>query len=290
MTLSAFAWSDADEDYGDLLIEDYETSISGSVSMTIGKEKDLSGYIEYKELYKDSDGKWSTEWYLIGSVRWDSSFPDVVSVNDQGVAVAHQIGTARITATGWDNIGRKHVQTVVVGVSRGIKSSTTNSFEVSEGTWLDLHQIGELHSGSKDIKWASSIPDIASVDSAGLVLAHSVGRCTITASYTDESNAEQEIKYQLRVTAGSLSYKTKSSTIILYPGDEIDVGKMYYPKYQNMFYALKQYSCTTGSDDILTVSGLSVSAKTVGTGSVFIRQTDGTDETICHKLTIVVKK
>jgi len=74
MPLSAFAWSDADEDFSDLLIEDYETSISGSVSMRTGKEKDLSGYIEYKELYKDSDGKWNTEWYLIGSVRWERRY------------------------------------------------------------------------------------------------------------------------------------------------------------------------------------------------------------------------
>lgn len=280
--LSASAGTDADKD---LYVEDNETAIGGNISMTIGKEKDLSEYIQYGVRDEDANDRWE----LVGTVRWTSSNPDTVSVNGQGVATAHKVGTARITATGWDNTGRKHVQTVVVGVSRENEESTANSFEIPEGTWLHLQRLGELHSGAKDIRWASGIPDIASVDLSGLVLANSVGRCTITASYTDENGAEQTVKYLIRVTSAILSEKAQKSAISLRVGDNIDVGELFYPNYQGLSNAFNQLNCTIGDQDVLSASGLSISAKASGTGTVTIYKTEGADETIRHRLTVSVR-
>lgn len=100
-----------------IFIEEATTLVGRSMSMTKGQTKDLSEYIQYKERYMDSRGEWHTEWRLVGKVTWASSFPEVVSINDKGVAVAHRTGTSRITATGRDETGRKCVQTIVMGVS-----------------------------------------------------------------------------------------------------------------------------------------------------------------------------
>lgn len=279
----AFAWSDPDDISQDLIVEDNETSISGNVSIVLGKEKDLSGYIRYGAGNEDA----GNYWYLTGAVRWVSSNPDIVSVSEKGMAAAHRVGTAVVTATGWDNTGRKHVQTIVAGVSRGSGGTVENSFELSEGTWLNLQQLGELHSGSKAIQWASSVPEIASVDSDGLVEANSIGRCMITASYVDEDDTEQTVKYRIRVTFLNLNSQT-NNIVTLKTGDEVDLGALYYPNYQGLSRALERFSCTIGNQDVLSVNRLSIVSKSAGTASVLIREAEGTDETIRHKLTVYV--
>jgi len=286
MSLSAFAWTDADTDADrELIVEDNETSISGNISMTVGKSKDLSGFI----LYGTRDEDASDPWYFAGTVRWSSSNADIVSVNEKGVATAHKAGTVRITATGWDNLSRKHVQTIIVGVSSAPKTTSQTSFEIGEGTWLQLRQLAEINTGSADLTWSSSNTTIASVDSEGLVLAHSVGRCIITAAYTDETGAVHSVKYAIRVTTILLSEKTQESTILLMLGDSLDVGILFYPNYQNLASALRQLSCSVSDTGIVSSSGLVLAANKAGTTTASLRQDDDKDDKILHKIKIVVQ-
>lgn len=266
-------------------VEENETSIGGNLSMRVGDRRDLTGSILYGTMDEDA----ADQWYFVDTVRWSSSNPDIVSVSEKGVATAHRVGTARITATGWDNLARKHEQTVIIGVVSAGKAASGSAFRVYEGDRLDLRQLAENNTGGAPLTWASSNTGIAAVDKDGLVEANSVGRCTIKATYADAKGGEQTVKYTVQVSTITMQRLSQESTVIMNSGDRLDTGRLCYPNYQNLPGALSRLSCSTGDASITSVEGLVVTAKASGTTYITLRQDDGKEEQLCHTLKIIVR-
>ncbi|HEX6313557.1 MAG TPA: Ig-like domain-containing protein, partial [Gemmatimonadaceae bacterium] len=117
-------------------------------------------------------------------VFWSSQDPGVVTVNQSGVATAVAPGTAQIAASA-GGLSR----TIAVTVTQppiALVRITPPAGNVAVGSTLTLQ--GEALDGTGTIlpnrilDWASSAPDIASVNASGVVTGISVGQATISAT------------------------------------------------------------------------------------------------------------
>ena len=128
------------------------------------------------------------------SVTWESSDPDVASVDENGTVTAISEGTATITATSDtdDSLSDSCVITVnepeePVVLPESIELDQT-SVELEAGDTLVLTAEILPEEADQSVTWESSDPDVASVDENGTVTAISEGTATITAtSDADES-------------------------------------------------------------------------------------------------------
>lgn len=279
--LAAFALSDTE---AGLEPEQAETYPHSNITLTVGGSRDLSDQIQYGAAETD----YYVEWRL-GSITWSSSDPDIVSIDSKGVATAHRVGIARITATGWDNTVRKHVQTIIVGVSRpGSDNPHTNSFNVSEGKYLDLSVLLFPAGNPGGVEWSSSNPDIAQVNSGGLISAESIGKCKISAAATGSDGSVQLYEASVRVTSKELDHKLKECSLMLEIGQELELDELLYPHYSGMAGAFKDMSCTSGDSNVVSVSGLSITAKAAGACKVRIYEKDGIDKSTLFEITVYV--
>ena len=95
-------------------------------------------------------------------VKWSSSNKTIATVSSKGVVKGIGEGTAKITA----KVGKKKY-TCKVNVNIIIKLNQTN-LKLNEG---DTYQLNTIEETKQKIEWRSSNPEIATVDSNGLVKA-----------------------------------------------------------------------------------------------------------------------
>ena len=115
---------------------------------------------------------------------WTSSAPTIVSVSASGVATALNVGSAVITA----QVGSLAAATTVVVLQSAVASimlvPPTPPLEV--GTTHQMECVIRDTTGrdatDRQVMWASSNPDIVSIDAEGEVTAHALGRTTIAAT------------------------------------------------------------------------------------------------------------
>lgn len=126
------------------------------------------------------------------TVTWASSDENVAMVDENGLVTAVAPGTATITATTNDgsDLNASCNVTVLQGIvlAESIKLNVTTA-GLNEGSTLQLTAtVLPEDCDNKTVLWSSDNPSVATVDSNGLVTAHSVGTATITATTTDGSN------------------------------------------------------------------------------------------------------
>ena len=122
---------------------------------------------------------------ITGSVTWTSSAPGVVSVSSGGTAQAKGIGSAGVSATSSNVTGNTNLSVsaaTLVGIS--ISAASAN---IPVGDTLQLSAVGTLTDGStqdltRSVNWASSAPQVLSVQGSGLVAGMSIGAAGVTAA------------------------------------------------------------------------------------------------------------
>lgn len=123
------------------------------------------------------------------ALTWESSDPKVAMVDDDGVVTAIANGTAVITATLGDYTATCIVRCVNVTGNRGVNNSESeyviNYKDVTlsrKGEYFQLTLKSILGNEVPKFTWSSDDPDVATVDSKGVVTAVSNGTAYITTS------------------------------------------------------------------------------------------------------------
>lgn len=118
------------------------------------------------------------------AIHWSSSDTGVATVSSTGVVTAKGIGTAQIAASA---DGRSAIATLsVVAVPVASVAVAPTSGSIVTGGTMSLTAITYDASGNalsnRAVVWASSAPQVATVDNAGKVTAVASGTATITAT------------------------------------------------------------------------------------------------------------
>ena len=139
------------------------------------------------------------------NVIWTSSDPSVATVSQSGVITAVKAGSTTVVATTSDG-GKTAACEIVVIVPVKSISLDKESMELIEGDSANLTAtIGPDDATDKRITWKSSDKSIATVSSAGSVVAVRSGTVTITATTNDGGlTAECNLTVIKRVVSGGI--------------------------------------------------------------------------------------
>ena len=130
----------------------------------------------------------------IKKVTWNSSNPDIVSVNQTGYLTAKKVGTATITCEATDGSDAcASCDVTVYQRVTGLTLSTTQRVLITKGKTKNLSAtVFPKDATNKKLKWSSSNTYVASVGDYGTLTANHVGECVITVSTTDGSNISKK--------------------------------------------------------------------------------------------------
>ncbi len=143
------------------------------------------------------------------TVKWESSDESVVTVDNLGNVTAIKKGTAQITVTTVSNKTATCDVTVTIKPSITVNKSLISGYE-KETFQLSASVIGE----SKEVKWTSSDPAIATVDQNGKVTAKAIGSTSInaTANGVTASCKIQVLALGISLDKSSVTVYTQGST------------------------------------------------------------------------------
>ncbi|MDE6006967.1 MAG: Ig-like domain-containing protein [Muribaculaceae bacterium] len=122
------------------------------------------------------------------TVTWSSDAPESVTVDENGLLHAHAVGELHITAT--NSAGQSDRIVVVVNptLAQAIKlNRSTAALKVGGTIQLSVIFTPETTT-NKNVIWKSSNSSVASVSDQGLVTAHTLGECVVTATALDGSD------------------------------------------------------------------------------------------------------
>lgn len=286
--LSALAYTDERPDGSPTpypIDENTQTTYGTHVTIPLGTQRDLNGFIKTRHTDEDHP---LDEWYLVGAIGWKSSDPAAVSVDKNGVATAHKMGAVTVTATAWDNVGKKHVYRLLIGGSAQKTAVSENVLTVFDGARIDL---SALLAGLsyQTVRWAVVDPSVVTVDANGLALAKSVGSCVVTGTLTDATGKQSTLRVKIQVKTALLDEKILRGTLVLQPGQEIDMQRLYFPDYQGAHHQLNKLSCSSTESTILACDGLLLSAAAPGTAGMSVSRTeDDQTKRVLYALTVTV--
>ncbi|MGN0160377.1 MAG: Ig-like domain-containing protein [Lachnospiraceae bacterium] len=127
------------------------------------------------------------------TVEWISSKEDIVSIDSNGNLKALKAGTSTITCRAIDGGSNAPLSQITVLVRTPVSSVTmnTNSITVPKGTVFWLYAtIRPENADLKEVVWESSDTSLATVGADGMVTALAPGVVTITATSTDNGDAD----------------------------------------------------------------------------------------------------
>lgn len=148
------------------------------------------------------------------SVNWTSSKTSVATVSSSGVVKGLKGGTAIITAKSNDG---KFTEFCVVTVVERVTSVKLNKSNVAIGLKKTISLKATVKTNAATdpaIKWTSSNPRIATVDSKGRVTGKALGTVTITATAKDGSGEKDTCIVRVVRQATSISLNKTSITIV----------------------------------------------------------------------------
>lgn len=143
------------------------------------------------------------------TLTWTSSRPDIVSVDSRGNLSAKAVGSATITCATTDGTKlNASCRVTVIQAVRQISPKTTRQ-GVSEGKTIAVSfNVSPADATNQKLRFESSNPAIATVDSNGVVTGIKSGTVTITAHSTDGSNrsATMKVVVEPRVTVDAVTF------------------------------------------------------------------------------------
>ncbi|WP_302557800.1 polysaccharide lyase family 8 super-sandwich domain-containing protein [Holdemania filiformis] len=152
------------------------------------------------------------------AIRWESSDPQIASVDESGYVQAVNGGTATIRAIALDNEVSAEITITVESKVSGIALNQSEA-AVMRGETVTLQAYVEpVDANNKNVLWSSSDESVATVDQTGVVTTHGIGIATITAT-TEEGGyqvdciikVDADIKGTENLMVGAVA--TASSTV-----------------------------------------------------------------------------
>ena len=121
------------------------------------------------------------------SVVWSASAPNIANVNENGLVTAYAVGESVITAKTSSGLSAEITITVIpTPVSNITLNRSSLTMRVGNENKLSATVLPETAT-DKSVAWASSNPEIATVDAEGNVKALLVGQTSITCTANDGS-------------------------------------------------------------------------------------------------------
>ena len=189
---------------------------------------------EFKYINKGASytftAKVGTETASNKNIVWASSDPNVVEINQFGVAIGHNYGSAVITVTAADGSGISDSCIVkVINPVRSIKLDKTKITMYVGDVENIKATITPEDATVQKLEWTSSDPAVAKVFDDGDVEAVGVGRCKIYAKSMDDSDiiAECTVIVQQKINASSVSINSKE--ILMLTGKTRKLSARLYP-------------------------------------------------------------
>lgn len=143
------------------------------------------------------------------SVSWSSSNSEIASVDENGLVTAKQVGTATISAKSGSKEAILSITVIPTLAETITLNRTTAALKVSETIKL-MASFSPETTTDKSVTWISSNETIATVNSEGMVTAHELGECEITATTADGSNKSAACHITVGATpAESISIEPK---------------------------------------------------------------------------------
>lgn len=143
------------------------------------------------------------------SYTWSSDKPEVAAVNSSGLVTAKANGAAIITAKTTDG-GITASCTVTVTTPASGVTVTPESVVMNKGETKQLSAVVAPSSATnKSVTWTSDNPDVASVNSSGLVTAVSDGTAVITAK-TSSGGYTDTCKVTVKTPVSGISISSSS--------------------------------------------------------------------------------
>lgn len=133
------------------------------------------------------------------AVKYSSSKPSVVAVNQKGVVTAKRAGTVKITVKAGN--GKKAVYTVksIIPAKKIAFANAKGSFAMEKGETRRLNISFSPKSATiKKMKWRTSDSDVVTVTKDGAVKAVGKGMAYVAASTTDGSNLRIKVKISVK--------------------------------------------------------------------------------------------
>lgn len=143
------------------------------------------------------------------SVTWESSNPDVATVDQSGNVKAVTPGTATITATANNGSGQKASCTVTVTQPVTGVSLDKNELDLFTGENATLTaKVEPDNATNQKVSWTSDKPDVATVDQNGKVTAVAAGQATITVTTAD---GDKQATCKVKVTQATYNISVEGS-------------------------------------------------------------------------------
>ena len=204
---------------------------------------------------------------------WSSDNPDVATVDTAGVVTAVSVGTAKITAKTTDGSDISATTTVHVTPLKVSSLSLANEFTLVHTDSLKLEvTIAPEQADNKKLVWSSDNPDVAAVDTVGVVKAMSVGTATITVKTTDGSNVS--VSTTVHVTPLKVSSLSLANEFKLVHTDSLKLEVTVAPEQADN----QKLEWSSDNPDVATVDTAGVvKAVSVGTAKITAKTTDGSN-------------
>ena len=224
-----------------------------------------------KDNYNLSDGKTLTLKPVITpsnasvkDVKWTSSNTKIAKVNAKGVVTAIKPGKVTITCTSVEGGKTGKCTVTVKKVNPSSVSLNSKSLTLVIGKSATLKAtVMPSNTTDKSVKWTSSNPNVATVNSKGVVTAKLAGKATITCTTTSGQKVAKCVVTvpQLKITKITLN---KSSATVAYLGT-----LKLTPKFTPSNASNKSVKWSSSNTKVATVDKNGV-VKGVGTGTATI--------------------
>lgn len=237
-----------------ILVTTVERGLVASMKVTVHefvtgiKINNSSPYINYNETRRLTVDITPTSATNQG-VRWSTSNPSVITVNEKGNITAVGYGTAVITATAVD--GSEISDSVIITSVKPVISITTNPTSVTmlEGQSQDVVAIVSPSDATfTEVEWTSSDTSIAKVDFNGTITGVSAGICYVTATSTDGNNIQAKVKVTIKPAIPATSVIINSESITMLPGQTRPLSVRLKPT-----KSTDNYTWVSGDTSIATV-------------------------------------
>ena len=213
------------------------------------------------------------------NVLWSSNNLNVATVNNTGLVTAVAPGTAAITVI--SESGNKLANCIIIATLE-VSSVTLNKNSISlniGATERLTATIEPTNASNKTITWSSSYPNVASVNSSGLVTAIEAGSTVVTVT-TEDGN--KTAMCSITVTTPTIAVRSvtlnKSSATLTIGATEQLTATINPTNATN-----KNVTWSSSSSSVATVnsSGL-VTAVSTGSATIIVSTQDGGKIAICN--------
>ena len=255
----------------------------------------LNESIQLEAIYRDQYGFESESLF-----SWQSSETTIASINEQGVLTAASVGQTEITATTNGVSSEPVLITVVAGpddIAQIIISPTNVSLDINESVQLSatVYNYNDEELADKSITWSNSDPEIATIDSNGLLTGLANGTSQISASVENISSDPLTItvgnSIKTAILEGNAGY-TAEGTATLFFGSNNELTLELSDDFQTSF-ALGTFIYLANSTDGSTVksSGLELGEITTnGAKSFNISEIDKNVDLETYQYVIILCK